>query len=324
VSTSAQGPLSNPRGHLPASQFHDFFAWLMREYQEREPIPVAVCWPCSEVSLAGAIEAAQAKLIKPKLVGPWREIRAIAAGLSLNLASYDIEDISSEQEASIRCTELCRSGDAQALMKGSLHTDLLMKHVLQKEGGLRTLRRVSHVFILEAPLYDRALLITDAAINIYPSLEDKVDIVQNAIELAHVLGMLLPKVAIMSAIETVNPKIISTLDAAALCKMWDRGQITGAILDGPLAFDTAVSKEAATVKRLKSPIAGDADILLVPDLESGNMLAKQLEYLGGAHLAGIVVGAKVPIILTSRADLPESRVASCAVACMLVHASLKV
>jgi phosphate acetyltransferase len=246
---------------------------------------------------------------------------AIAAGLALNLASYEIEDISSEQEASIHCTELCRSGAALALMKGSLHTDLLMKSVLRQEAGLRTPRRISHVFVLEAPLYDRALLITDAAINIYPNLEDKIDIVQNAIELAHVLGVLLPKVAIMSAIETVNPKIISTLDAAALCKMSDRGQITGAILDGPLAFDTAVSKEAALVKKLKSPIAGDADILLVPDLESGNMLAKQLEYLGGAHLAGIVVGAKVPIILTSRADLPESRVASCAVACMLVHAS---
>ena len=321
MNTILQGPLSNARGDLTASQRPDLFAWLIRQCQERGPIPVAVCWPCSEVSLAGAIEAAKAGLIQPKLVGPKREIMAIAAGLALNLASYKIEDISSEQEASIHCTELCRSGAALALMKGSLHTDLLMKSVLRQEAGLRTPRRISHVFVLEAPLYDRALLITDAAINIYPNLEDKIDIVQNAIELAHVLGMLLPKVAIMSAIETVNPKIISTLDAAALCKMSDRGQITGAILDGPLAFDTAVSKEAALVKQLKSPIAGDADILLVPDLESGNMLAKQLEYLGGAHLAGIVVGAKVPIILTSRADLPESRVASCAVACMMVHAS---
>jgi phosphate acetyltransferase len=321
VNTVLQDPLSNARGDLTASQCPDLFAWLIRRCQERGPIPVAVCWPCSAISLAGAIEAAKAGLIQPKLVGPKREIMAIAAGLALDLASYEIEDISSEQEASIHCTELCRSGAALALMKGSPHTDLLMKSVLRQEAGLRTPRRISHVFILEAPLYDRALLITDAAINIYPNLEDKIDIVQNAIELAHVLGVLLPKVAIMSAIETVNPKIISTLDAAALCKMSDRGQIVGAILDGPLAFDTAVSKEAALVKQLKSPIAGDADILLVPDLESGNMLAKQLEYLGGAHLAGIVVGAKVPIILTSRADLPESRVAACAVACMLVHAS---
>jgi phosphate acetyltransferase len=323
MSTSVQAPPSNARGHLPGSQYPDLFALLIRECQKREPIPVAVCWPCSEVSLAGAVEAAEAGLIKPKLVGPEREIRAIAAGLALNLAACEIVDVSAEQEAAIHCTELCRTGAALALMKGSLHTDILMKYVLQKEGGLRTARRISHVFILEAPLYDRALLITDAAINIYPNLEDKIDIVQNAIDLAHVLGVPEPKVAIMSAIETVNPKIISTLDAAALCKMSDRGQITGAILDGPLAFDTAVSKEAALVKRLESRVAGEADILLVPDLESGNMLAKQLEYLGGARLAGIVVGAKVPIILTSRADLPESRVASCAVACMLVHASLR-
>ena len=263
-----QSALSDARGHLHGSRSPDLFSRLIRECKSREPIPVAVCWPCSEVSLAGAIEAAEAGLIRPKLVGPSREIRAIATGLGLSLAAYEIEDVSSEQEAAIRCTELCRSGAALALMKGSLHTDLLMKHVLQKEGGLRTARRISHVFILEAPLYDRALLITDAAINIYPNLEDKIDIVQNAIDLAHVLGVPEPRVAIMSAIETVNPKIISTLDAAALCKMSDRGQITG------------------------------------------------------ARLAGIVVGAKVPIILTSRADLPESRVASCAVACMVVHASL--
>ena len=250
-------------------------------------------------------------------------MQKIASALGISLDSHQIVDVPTESDAAIKSTELCRSGVAKSLMKGSLHTDLLMRYVLQKEGGLRSSRRISHVFILEAPLYDRALLITDAAINIYPNLEDKIDIVQNAIDLAHVLGIPIPKVAIMSAIETVNPKIVSTLDAAALCKMADRGQITGAILDGPLAFDTAVSKEAALVKHLKSPVAGEADILLVPDLESGNMLAKQLEYLGGAHLAGIVLGAKVPIILTSRADLPESRVASCAVAAMLVHANLQ-
>jgi phosphate acetyltransferase len=203
-------------------------------------------------------------------------------------------------------------------MKGSLHTDLLMHHVLEKDSGLRTARRVSHVFALDAPRYDRTLFITDAAINIYPTLEDKIGIVQNAIDLARVLGVPQPKVAILSAVETVCPKIVSTVDAAALCKMADRGQITNAILDGPLAFDTAVSTQAAEVKHLQSPVAGHADILLTPDLESGNMLAKQLEYLGGASLAGIVVGAKVPIILTSRADTAESRVVSCAVASLLV------
>jgi len=326
MSTIEQTLPAGARGHLPGSTSTgstspDLFTMIIKECQKREPIPVAVCWPCSDVSLAGAVEAAEAGLILPHLVGPERIIRANAAALGLNIASFEILDTETEVDAAIRCTELCRTGAALALMKGSLHTDILMKYVLQKEGGLRTTRRISHVFILEAPLYDRALLITDAAINIYPNLEDKIDIVQNAIDLAHVLGVPEPRVAIMSAIETVNPKIVSTLDAAALCKMADRGQITGAILDGPLAFDTAVSKEAALVKHLKSPVAGEADILLVPDLESGNMLAKQLEYLGGAHLAGIVVGAKVPIILTSRADLPESRVASCAVACMMVHAN---
>ena len=227
--------------------------------------------------------------------------------------------MASEALAATRCVELCASGDAAALMKGSLHTDVLMHAVLKAE-GLRTSRRISHIFIMEAPLYHRqALFITDAAINIYPSLEEKVDIVQNAIDLAHALGILEPKVAVLSAIETVNPKMVSTLDAAALCKMADRGQITGGILDGPLAFDTAVSADAALAKGLKSPVAGEADILIAPDLDAANMLAKQLEYLGGAHLAGIVMGAKVPIILTSRADSPESRVVSCAIASILVH-----
>ena len=304
----------------PGSPPSDFFGLLIRKCQDMERISVAACWPCSHVSLAGAVEAAEAGLIVPRLVGAEREIRSIADTFGLNIAPYQVVDCDSEEKAAQHCTELCRVGEAKALMKGSLHTDLLMRFVLQKEGGLRTSRRVSHVFVMDAPLYERALLITDAAINIYPGLEEKIDIVQNAIDLAHVLGVALPKVAIMSAIETVNPKIISTLDAAALCKMADRGQITGAILDGPLAFDTAVSKEAALVKNLTSPVAGEADILVVPDLESGNMLAKQLEYLGGARLAGIVVGAKVPIILTSRADSAESRVASCAVACLLAHA----
>lgn len=302
----------------PELQDDDLFGSLIRNCQGRQAIPVAVCWPCSSVSLAGAVEAAAAGLICPLLVGRKHELQAIADKLGLSLDAYSIIDVETEEEAAAQSVELCRTGRAAALMKGGLHTDMLM-HAVLKEDELRTSRRVSHVFIMEAPLYHRrALFITDAVINIYPSLEDKVDIVQNAIDLAHTLGIPEPKVAILSAIETVSPKIKSTVDAAALCKMADRGQITGAILDGPLAFDTAVSTEAALVKNLKSPVAGEADILVVPDLEAGNMLAKELEYLGGARLAGIVLGAKVPIILTSRADSAESRVASCAVASAIV------
>jgi phosphate acetyltransferase len=301
-----------------ASNFHSLFERLIQHCEKREAFPVAVCWPCSAVSLAGALEAAKAGMISPILVGPERELNAIAASLGFDLGSYETIPADSEETAATKAVELCRNGRAAALMKGSLHTDLLMRAALQKDTGLRTSRRFSHVFVLEVPLYKRTLFITDAAINIYPTLEDKVDIVQNAIDLAHVLGVAEPRVAILSAVETVSPKIVSTIDAAALCKMADRGQITGAILDGPLAFDTAVNAEAARVKNLKSPVAGEADILLVPDLESGNMLAKQLEYLGGADLAGIVLGAKVPIILTSRADSSESRVASCAIASALI------
>jgi len=230
-------------------------------------------------------------------------------------------DAPSEEKAATVSVALCRSGETLALMKGSLHTDEMMRAVMQKETGLRTSRRVSHVFVMDTPAYERTLLITDAAINIYPTLEDKVDIVQNAIHLAHALGIPEPKVALLSAVETVNPKILSTIDAAALCKMADRGQIVGGILDGPLAFDTAVSAKAAEIKKLVSPVAGRADILAVPDLESGNMLAKQLEYLGGAQLAGIVVGSRVPIILTSRADSAEARLASCAVAVLTHYAN---
>jgi phosphate acetyltransferase len=297
---------------------HFLFERMVGRFESREAFPVAVCWPCSAVSLAGALEAAQAGIIRPILVGPGRELAPIAASLALHLGSYEVIPADSEESAAEQSVALCRSGRAMALMKGSLHTDLLMHAALQKDAGLRSSRRFSHVFVLEAPLYDRPLFITDAAINIYPTLEDKVDILQNVIDLAHVLGVANPRVGILSAVETVNPKIVSTIDAAALCKMADRGQITGAILDGPLAFDTAVSAEAARVKNLKSPVAGEADILLVPDLESGNMLAKQLEYLGGARLAGIVLGAKVPIILTSRADSSESRVVSCAIAAALI------
>jgi phosphate acetyltransferase len=302
-----------------AANCHLLFERLIQHCEKREAFPVAVCWPCSAVSLAGTMEAAKAGIVHPLLVGPERELNAIAASLGLDLGAYEIIPANSEENAAAKAVELCRNGRATALMKGSLHTDLLMHAALQKDTGLRTSRRFSHVFVLDAPLYGRTLFITDAAINIYPTLEDKVDIVQNAIDLAHVLGIVAPRVAILSAVETVNPKILSTIDAAALCKMADRGQITGAILDGPLAFDTAVNAEAARVKNLKSLVAGEADILLVPDLESGNMLAKQLEYLGGARLAGIVLGAKVPIILTSRADSSESRVASCAIASALIE-----
>jgi len=290
---------------------------LLKQRSEHPAIPTAVCWPSSTVSLAGAVEAAEAGLINPILVGSAKEIHQIAQELNLDVSPYKLIDVATEDEAAAKSVELCRSNRAGALMKGSLHTDLLMKYVIAKETGLRTSRRVSHVFIMEAPRYNRTLLITDAAINITPTLDDKVDIVQNAIDLAHAMGIETPRVAILSAVETVNPKIVSTIDAAALCKMADRRQITGAILDGPLAFDTAVSQDAALVKELETPVSGVADILVVPDLESGNMLAKQLEYLGGARLAGIVLGARVPIILTSRADLPESRVASCAIASLL-------
>ena len=304
-----------------ATTEHSLFESLIRASESRKPFPTAVVWPCSDVSLAGAMEAAVAGIIHPLLVGPEKELTALAASLGFNRDSFEVIDVATEDAAAAKAVDLCRTGHAAALMKGSLHTDMLMHAALQKEAGLRTNRRFSHVFVLEAPLYERPLFISDAAINIYPTLEEKVDIAQNVINLAHVLGVPEPRVAILSAVETVNPKIASTLDAAALCKMSDRGQIEGAIIDGPLAFDTAVNAEAARVKNLKSAVAGLADILLVPDLESGNMLAKQLEYLGGARLAGIVLGARVPIILTSRADSSESRVASCAIASALIHAA---
>ncbi len=296
------------------------FARLIRECRDHKPIPSLSAGHAAPFSLKGALEAAEAGIIEPLLVGSEKEIRTIADSLGLDLGTHAIVSVKSEEEAAQCSTALCRSGDARGPDERQPAYRLFVRFVLQKEGGLRTTRRISHVFIMEAPLYDRVLLITDAAINIYPTLEDKVDIVKNVIDLAHGLGIPEPKVAILSAIETVNPKITSTLDAAALCKMADRGQITGAVLDGPLAFDTAVSEGAAKVKNLQSPVAGRADILVVPDLESGNMLAKQLEYLGGASLAGVVMGATVPIILTSRADAAESRVASCAVASMLSFA----
>jgi phosphate acetyltransferase len=290
------------------------FDRLVARCRDLPPAPFAVVAPTTEVALTGALDAAREKLIDPILVGPEVAIRALAHNLGVDLTGVRIVDAPDDEDAARKGVALCRDGTARGLMKGSLHTDVLMHAVLDKDKGLRTARRVSHVFVIDAPAYPRPLLVTDAAINIYPTLEDKVDIARNAIELAHALGIATPNVAILSAVELVNPKITSTLDAAALCKMADRKQITGAVLDGPLAFDTAVSAEAAAIKQLVSPIAGVADVLLVPDLESGNMLAKQLEYLGGAEMAGVVLGARVPIVLTSRSDSARARLASCAVA----------
>ena len=297
--------------------YHVFHKFLER-CKSLPAITTAVCWPLSDVALRGAVEAATAGIIEPTLIGDEDEMKALAAKIGVDITSYPIVHADSEVKAAELSVSMCRSGNAQAMMKGSLHTDELMKVAMQRETGLRTSRRITHVFVMDTPAYARTLLITDAAINIKPEFEDKIHIVQNAIDLAHALGIPEPKVALLSAVETVNPKIPSTMEAAALCKMADRGQITGGILDGPLAFDTAVSTKAARIKHLSSPVTGQADILVVPDLESGNMLAKQLEYLGGAQLAGIVLGARVPVILTSRADSAETRLTSCAVA-MLLH-----
>jgi phosphate acetyltransferase len=311
-------------GH-PAD-FHVFHNFLER-CKELPAITTAVVWPLSNVALKGAVEAALEGLIEPTLIGDEAEMKALAHEIGVDISTYPILQADTEGKAADLGCVMCRSGNAQAIMKGSLHTDVLMRAAMNKDTGLRTNRRISHVFVMDTPAYDRTLLITDAAINITPELEDKVHIVQNAIDLAHALGIPEPKVALLSAVETVNPKIKSTLDAAALCKMADRGQITGGVLDGPLAFDTAVSARAAAIKKLESPVVGEADILVVPDLESGNMLAKQLEYLGGAQMAGVVLGARVPAILTSRADSAETRLTSCAVAVLMhyaTHPALKV
>ncbi len=284
------------------------------------PIPMAVAYPCDTESLKGAIEAHNEGLIVPILIGPEERIRAVADSAGLDLTGCRIEHVKHTVGAAERAVAMACSGEVEAIMKGSLHTDDLMGAVVSHGGGLRTSRRISHVFLMDVPTYPRPLLITDAAINIEPTLEDKVDIVQNAIDLAQVLGVAEPKVAILAAVETVSTKMRATLDAAAICKMADRGQIKGGIVDGPLAFDNAVSLVAAKTKGIRSAVAGQADILVVPDIESGNMLAKQLEYLADALSAGIVVGAKVPIVLTSRADTADTRVASCAIAELIAHA----
>ncbi len=292
---------------------------LMAAARERPALTTAVVHPVDKLSLAGALAAADAGLIEPVLVGPEHKIRAAAEAEGLDLGRYRLIATPHSHAAAARAVELARAGEVQALMKGSLHTDELLHAVLDKATGLRTERRLSHVFAFDVPTYARALFITDAAINIEPSLADKCDIVQNAIDLARALAVDVPRVAILSAVETVTPAIRSTLEAAALCKMADRGQIRGGLVDGPLAFDNAVSPEAAATKGIDSKVAGQADILVVPDLNAGNMLAKQLEYLGGAEGAGIALGARVPIMLTSRADDAISRMASCALAVRLIH-----
>ena len=299
---------------------HARYTQMLERVKGLEPIPTAVAHPCDCESLKGPVMAFQAGIIEPILVGPEAKIRSVAEEHGIDLYGIRIVHAAHSHDAAALAVSLVRTGDAEALMKGSLHTDELMSEVVSRANGLRTNRRISHVFLMDVPTYHRPLLITDAAINIAPSLEDKVDIIQNAIDLAHVIGIPEPKVAILSAVETVNPKIQSTLDAAALCKMADRGQIKGGILDGPLAFDNAVSIVAAKTKGIHSAVAGHAEILVVPDLESGNMVAKQLEYLANALTAGIVLGTRVPIVLTSRADTAETRTASCVIAALVAHA----
>ena len=299
---------------------HAKFHMLVARAQQYEPVKVAVAHPCDQASLEGVVEAAKLKLIEPILVGPEQRIRAVAAETGLDISGFEIVNADYSQDSAAKAVALVREGRAEALMKGSLHTDEIMGAVVKRDTGLRTSRRISHCFVMDVPDHDQPLIITDAAVNIAPTLVDKVHITQNAIDLAHALGSKEVRVAILSAMETVNPDVPSTLEAAALCKMADRGQITGAVLDGPLALDNAISPEAAAIKKIKSPVAGRANVLVVPDLEAGNMLAKSLSFLAGADAAGIVLGAKVPIILTSRADAEIARLASCAVAQLLAVA----
>ncbi len=310
------------RARLPEVRLHDpsaRYRHLVELTKGRGPISMGVVHPCDRQSLGGALSAAEAGLIKPVLIGPGTKMLTAAKELGVDIEGYERIETEHSQEAAARGVALVREGKLEALMKGSLHTDELMAEVVSG-AGLRTARRVSHVFYMELPSYPKPLLITDAAVNIEPDLDAKVDIVQNAIDLALALSIQEPKVAILAAVETVSPKMRATIDAASLCKMAERGQIKGGLLDGPLAFDNAVSFIAAKTKGIVSAVAGQADILVVPDLESGNMVAKQLEYLADAGSAGIVLGARVPIVLTSRADPVEARVASCAIALLLARA----
>jgi len=299
---------------ITPSRQHEKYNRLIAAAKNVPPLATAVAHPCDETSLRGALEAAEAGLISPILVGPKNKIEGVAQTSSLDLAEAEIVDAPHSHAAAEKAVELVRTGKAELLMKGSLHTDELLAEVVKRETGIRTGRRISHVFVMDVPGHSHTLFITDAAVNIAPDLDAKRDIIQNAIDLFAGLGLGVPKVAILSAVETVTTSIPSTIEAAALCKMSDRGQITGGELDGPLAFDNAISPEAARIKGIKSPVAGQAQILVVPDLEAGNMLAKNLSFLSRADAAGIVLGARVPIILTSRADNVMTRMASCAVA----------
>ncbi|AXI49167.1 enoyl-CoA hydratase (plasmid) [Sulfitobacter sp. SK012] len=314
--------LRRPRTTLPDVHLHmrgARFDALIKATTALDPVTTAVVHPCDALSLQGALEAGDKGMIIPILIGPKAKIEAAAAEIERDLSGIEIVDVPHSHAAAEQAVALARAGKVHMLMKGKLHTDELLGPVVNKQTGLRTERRMSHVFALDVPTYPKPLLISDAAINIFPDLQTKCDIVQNAIDLAHALGIILPKVALLSAVETVTAKIPSTLDAAALCKMASRGQITGGLLDGPLGFDNAVSKAAAQTKGILSDVAGDADILIVPDMEAGNMIAKQLIYLAGADAAGIVLGARVPIVLTSRADGLISRLASAAIAQLFVH-----
>jgi phosphotransacetylase len=293
---------------------------MLAKCKNLKPVPTAVVHPCEESALSGAIEAANLGLITPILVGPRDKIEATAKSAEIDISQYQVVDTPHSHGSAAKAVELVREAQVELLMKGSLHTDELMSAVVSREGGLRSARRISHVFVMDVPTYHKVLFVTDGAINIAPTLEGKADICQNAIDLIIALGLKKPKVAILSAVETVTSKMPATIDAAALCKMAERGQITGAILDGPLAFDNAISKRAAETKGIRSLVAGDPDILLAPDLEAGNILAKQLSFLANADSAGLVLGARVPIILTSRADSVRSRIASCGVAMLAAYA----
>jgi phosphate acetyltransferase len=299
---------------------HEKYRRLIDYCRELPPMPTAVVHPCDKSSLTGALEAARIGLIAPVLVGPRDRIEAVANENGLALGDVPIVDAPYSQAAATAAVQLVREGKAEALMKGSLHTDELMGAVVKRESGLRTGRRVSHCFVMDVPRHDDALIITDAAVNIAPTLEEKMDILQNAIDLGHALLFKEVRVALLSAMETVNPKVPSTVEAAALCKMVDRHQISGALVDGPLALDNAIDPDAAKIKNIDSPVAGHANVLMVPDLEAGNMLAKSLSFLAGADAAGIVLGARVPVILTSRADSMVTRLASCAVATLVARA----
>ncbi len=314
-----------PRAELPEIRLsgHDDYRRLIERTRGGEPVITAVVHPCSAAAISAAVEAAEEGLLQPVLIGPEAKIRQAAEEAGKNISAFRIVSCPHSHAAAEKAVEMARCGEAKLLMKGSLHTDELMGAVVARAGGLRTERRISHAYLMSVPGHPTPLIITDAAINIAPDLEEKADIIRNAIDLAHVIGIETPKVAILSAVELVNPAIPSTLEAAALCKMADRGQISGALLDGPLAFDNAINAAAAREKGIVSPVAGQAEILVVPNLEAGNMLAKQLTFLGGADAAGIVLGARVPIILTSRADSLRTRLASCAVAVLMARADTK-